>query len=89
MHRNQDCQDAGQSPRRLVGPEISRFPYKEHAHLPGSMTTPGRSSARDCALAHIAFSHRNDVGAQDEGSIVAQRLVYAYPCQRFAPHLSM
>ena len=57
--------------------------------MPGSMTTPGRSSARDCALDHIAFRHRNDVGTQDKGSIVAQWLAYAYPCQRFAPHLAM
>jgi hypothetical protein len=27
-------------------PEISRFPYKELPHMPGSSTTPGRAGAR-------------------------------------------
>ena len=41
----------------VADPEISRFPYKELACMPGSSTTPGCPSACDGALGHIAFRY--------------------------------
>jgi hypothetical protein len=74
---------------QLVKPEISRFPYKERAYMPGSTTTPGRQGACDNALGRVAFRQRNGVGTRDIISIAAQWLAYTSPCQRFAPHLAM
>jgi hypothetical protein len=74
--------------RRLVKPEISRFPFKERAHMPGSTTTPGHPSACDGALGHVAFRALNSVGTRDINSIVAQWLAYAFPCRRFADILA-
>ncbi len=74
---------------RLVRPEISRFPRKERAHMPGSMTTPGRSGARDFAPERVAFRSGDGVGTRDQISFAAQWLACAYPCQRFAPHLAV
>ncbi len=51
---------------QLVGSEISRFPYKERAHMPGSPTTPGRLSARSNAPSRIAFRYVNGVGTRDK-----------------------
>jgi hypothetical protein len=65
--------------------EISRFPTKERAHMPGSATAPGRSGACDDAPERVAFRPYDSVGTQDYSSIAAQWLAYAYPCQRFAP----
>ena len=75
--------------RRLVKPEISRFPYKERAHMLGSTTTPGRPSARVGAPRRVAFRLWNGVGTRNYLPIAAQWLAYAYPCQRFAPHLAV
>jgi hypothetical protein len=35
--------------------EISRFPFKERACVPGSSTTPGRAAARVGAAVRVAF----------------------------------
>src|SRR6202043_1309136 len=72
----------------LADHEISRFPSKELLHMPVSTTTPGRLGARTIAPIRIAFRQRNDVGTQDEGTIAAQWLAYAPPCQRFADALA-
>src|SRR5437667_10093172 len=73
---------------RLVGLEISRFPYKERACMPGSATTPGRPSACDCALRRVAFRYTDSVGTQKQFSIAAQWLACTYPCRRFADILA-
>ena len=75
----------------VVEVEISRFPCKECAHMPGSATAPGHPRA--CALAiprtdMRAFHPLHGVGTQDKGSIAAQWLACEYPCQRFARHLA-
>ena len=57
--------------------------------MPGSATTPGYPSACDGAPGYVAFRYLNSVGTRDINSIVAQWLAYAYPCQRFAPHLAV
>src|SRR5215213_6877685 len=49
----------------VVGLEISRFPRKERAHVPGSSTTPGWSVARADASDHVAFRPVDDVGARE------------------------
>src|SRR5438128_6996045 len=73
---------------RLVGLEISRFPYKERACMPGSATTPGRPSACDCALRRVAFRYTDSVSTQKQFSIAAQWLACTYPCRRFADILA-
>jgi hypothetical protein len=45
--------------------EISRFPRKEHLHMPGSLTTPGRLNARDDAPRRVAFHDLHGVGTQN------------------------
>lgn len=57
--------------------------------MPGSATTPGRPSTCDHALKRVAFRFLNSVGAQNFNSFAAQWLAYVYPCQRFAPHLTI
>ena len=69
---------------QLVRPEISRFPCKERAYMPGSTTTPGRPSACVDALGHVAFRYTDSVGTRDKFSIAAQWLACTYPCRRFA-----
>src|SRR3954454_626317 len=49
----------------VVGLEISRFPRKERAHMPGSLTTPGRSAACADASDRVAFRPVDDVGARE------------------------
>jgi len=39
----------------VVDPEISRFPYEELLHMPGSQTTPGQTDACTNASVYIAF----------------------------------
>ena len=73
---------------RLVRPEISRFPYKELACMPGSPTTPGRPSACVDALGHVAFRYTDSVGTRIQFSIAAQWLACTYPCRRFAATLA-
>jgi hypothetical protein len=57
--------------------------------MPGSLTAPGRPSTREIALRRVAFRCAYGVGTRDKVPIAAQWLAYAYPCQRFAPHLTM
>jgi hypothetical protein len=55
--------------------------------MPGSVTTPGRSGARDGAPVRFAFRNRYGVGARDI-PFAAQWLAYAIPCRRFAASLT-
>ena len=57
--------------------------------MPGSATTPGHPSACESALGRMAFRYLDSVGTRDINSFVAPWLAYAFPCQRFAPHLAM
>jgi hypothetical protein len=57
--------------------------------MPGSSTTPDRLGACDGAPSRVAFRFWNSVGIRNHIPIAAQWLAYAYPCQRFAPHLAM
>jgi hypothetical protein len=66
------------------GRETSWFPSKEFAHMPGSQTSPGRRSARVCALPRVAFRRHKDVGAQNDIPFAARWLAYAHPYRRFA-----
>ena len=74
--------------RRLVRPEISRFPCKERACMPGSATTPGRPSACVDALGHVAFRYTDSVGTREQSSIAAQWLACTFPYRRFADTLT-
>src|SRR6266850_5888015 len=69
-------------------PEISRFPCKEHQHMPGSSTTSGRAGARADASVHVAFRESDHVGTRNLQAFAAQWLAYALPCQRFASILA-
>ena len=74
-----------------VGRKISRFPPKERPRVPGSLTTPGRRSARADALRRVAFRVQYRVGTRDKrdkGSFAAQWLACALPCRRFAAALA-
>jgi hypothetical protein len=57
--------------------------------MPGSTTTPGPTGARVHAPVNVAFHQVDGVGTRDGISIAARWLAYAYPCQRFALHLTM
>ena len=57
--------------------------------MPGSLTAPGRAGARDSAPDRFAFRPTYVVGTRDKVPVAAQWLAYAYPCQRFTPHLTM
>src|SRR5690348_3148049 len=70
------------------GPEISRFPYEERPHMPGSQTTPGRAGARAGAPARVAFRIRYRVGTRDEKSFAAQWPACMLPCRRFTACLA-
>ncbi len=72
----------------LVKPEISRFPDKERAYMPGSTTTPGRLSTRVSALRRLAFRYTDSVGTRNIFSIAAQWLACTYPYRRFADTLT-
>jgi len=52
--------------------------------MPGSPTTPGRSSTRVDAPERVAFRDHKRVGARNMTSYAAQWLAYALPCRRFA-----
>jgi hypothetical protein len=56
--------------------------------MPGSSTTPGRPSACDAALGHVAFRYTDSVGTRNQFSIAAQWLAYTFPCRRFADILT-
>jgi hypothetical protein len=72
----------------VADPEISRFPYKELACMPGSSTTPGCPSACVGALGHIAFRYTDSVGTRNQFSIAAQWLACTFPYRRFADSLA-
>src|ERR1700739_3652361 len=72
----------------MADPEISRFPYKELACMPGSSTTPDRPSACVGALGHIAFRYTDSVGTRNHFSIAAQWLACTFPYRRFADILA-
>src|SRR5262244_3340442 len=57
---------------------------KERLHMPGSLTTPGRTAARAVAPVHIAFHYCNGVGTRNHKSYAAQWLACALPYRRFA-----
>lgn len=73
---------------RLVKPEISRFPRKERAHMPGSVTTPGLMGACECAPISVAFHLWDGVGTRDQrfyrGSMAG--LCVPLSTLRSAPH---
>ena len=82
--------DAG---RRCIPPppvklEISRFPRKERACMPGSPTTPGRPRACDSARRRLAFRYTDSVGTRNQFSFAARWLACTYPCRRFADILA-
>ena len=56
--------------------------------MPGSLTTPGRPSACDGALVHVAFRYGNSVGARNHYPFAARWLACANPCRRFATGLA-
>jgi hypothetical protein len=65
-------------------PETSRFPRKELPHMPGSLTTPGRTVARNSAPVHVAFRETDNVGTRNFQAFAAPWLAYALPYRRFA-----
>ena len=79
--------DAGR--RRIPPPavklEISRFPRKERACMPGSPTTPGRPRARDGARRRTAFRYTHSVGTRNQFSFAAG-LHVPLPTFRRHPH---
>jgi hypothetical protein len=56
--------------------------------MPGSSTTPGRPSACDVALEHVAFRYTDSVSTRNQFSIAAQWLACTSPCRRFADILA-
>jgi hypothetical protein len=56
--------------------------------MPGSLTTPGRTGARNNASVHIAFRETDNVGTRYFQTFAAQWLAYALPCRRFADTLA-
>jgi hypothetical protein len=56
--------------------------------VPGSSTTPGRPSACEDALGHVAFRYTDSVGTRNQFSIAAQWLACTFPCRRFADILT-
>ena len=56
--------------------------------MPGSLTTPGRTSARADAPARVAFRYRNGVGTRNNRTFAAQWLACTSPCRRFAAALA-
>ncbi len=56
--------------------------------MPGSPTTPGRTSARAGAPVRIAFRLANSVGARDCCTFAARWLACTLPYRRFAGALA-
>jgi len=56
--------------------------------MPGSPTTPGRTSARAGAPVRVAFRVPNGVGTRDCCTVAARWLACALPCRRFAVTLA-
>ena len=57
--------------------------------MPGSPTTPGRTSTCDGAPGRVAFRYRTASAPGSEVHFAAQWLACTHPCQRFAAHLAM
>lgn len=74
--------------RSVAKQEISRFPRKERACVPGSATTPGLADARNNAPARVAFRFCYSVGTRDYFPFAAQWLACTSPCRRFAATLA-
>jgi hypothetical protein len=74
--------------RSAVRLDISRFPFKERACMPGSTTTPDSRLARNNATRDVAFHSLECVGIRDKNDIVAQWLACTYPCRRFGRALT-
>jgi hypothetical protein len=72
----------------LAGHETSRFPRKDHPHVPGSPTTPGRPGTHARAPVRVVFRDLKRVGTQNSISFAAQWLACALPCRRFAVTLA-
>jgi hypothetical protein len=72
----------------MADQEISRFPYKERACMPGSPTTPDRTVARSSAAVRVAFRLLDSVSIRTNVSLAAQWLACTYPCRRFADVLA-
>ena len=56
--------------------------------MPGSPTAPGRPSACESALDHVAFHQQNCVGTRVDADFAARWLAYALPDRRFACDLT-
>ena len=56
--------------------------------MPGSSTTPGRSSARTSAPKRVAFRRLKSVGTEGKVAFAAQWLACTLPCRRFADTLA-
>ena len=56
--------------------------------MPGSQTSPGRSSACDSAPARMAFRPTDSVGTRIQVYFAAQCLAYTLPYRRFADILT-
>ncbi len=61
--------------------EISRFPCKERAHMPGSPTPPGCRGACDDARRHVAFRRLKSVGTRNKDHFDA-RVLHWVKCRR-------
>ena len=72
----------------MANPQISRFPNKERAYMPGSTTTPGRPNTCESALERFAFRYTDSVGTQKSFSFAAQWLACTFPYRRFAEILT-
>ena len=51
--------------------------------MPGSLTTPGRTDARNNASVHVVFRKTEDVDTRDFQAFAAQWLAYVLPYRRF------
>jgi hypothetical protein len=74
--------------RSVAKQEISRFPRKKRACVPGSATAPGRPSACHNAPARVAFRFCYSVGTRNYLSFAAQWLACTSPRRRFAATLA-
>ena len=78
----------GDSSCEPADPQISRFPDKERACMPGSSTSPDRPSACDGAPVRVAFRYTDSVGTRKQFSFAAQWLACTFPYRRFADILA-
>ena len=68
--------------------EISRFPHKERPHMPGSLTTPGRSGTRVTRPPVLPSAMTTASAPGTSFPFAARWLAYALPCRRFAAALT-